>query len=204
MKGKKKAKNLTLISAIISLIAFVYKISLAYLTTSQVLFIASISTLMVFICKVLFVKNVTKTREKKKKAYLIMLISVLIYSLIFIAFVVFKINGIDLSNDKTYEGIYGTLFILFLIIIFILSLIGLKGALNKTDLMVIGLKEMAFISVLADSVIIEEFVSRIILEYKNIDVLETINNYYSLGIGILMLFISICMLFRFLKYDKKI
>ena len=50
--SKLSAKKITLISAIITLISFLYKLGLAYLTMSLVLLIASISTLMVFICKI--------------------------------------------------------------------------------------------------------------------------------------------------------
>ena len=83
---------------------------------------------------------------------------------------------------------------------FILSIRGLKGALEKTDLMVIGLKEMTFVSALADLVIIEEFISRIILKYRTIDILIFVNSYFSLGVGILMVLVSLRMLIRFIGY----
>ena len=197
---KKKLKRMTFLTALITLVSFLYKFGLGFLTRSLVLLIASISTLMVFICKIVFVRNVLQTREKKKKAYLTMAISILIYSFIFIAFVVLKVNGIDISNDKTYSGIIGSLLILFMLIMFILSIRNLKGALEKTDIMVIGLKEMVFVSALADLVIIEEYISRIILEYKTIDILLFINNYFSLAIGILMVVVGIIMIIRFARY----
>ena len=200
--SKLSAKKITLISAIITLISFLYKLGLAYLTMSLVLLIASISTLIVFICKIIFVKSVTKTRDKKKKAYFLMMLSVLIYSSIFILFVVFKINGIDISNNKEYEGILGILFISFLILMVILSIIGLNKALNKTDIVVIGLKEMTFVSVMADLVIIEEFFSRLIPNYLDIIVLKYLHLYFPLLIGIIMIIVSISMLIRFIKYKK--
>ena len=199
--SKLSAKKITLISAIITLISFLYKLGLAYLTMSLVLLIASISTLMVFICKIIFVKSVTKTRDKKKKAYFLMMLSVLIYSSIFILFVVFKINGIDISNNKEYEGILGILFISFLILMVILSIIGLNKALNKTDIVVIGLKEMTFVSVMADLVIIEEFFSRLIPNYLDIIVLKYLHLYFPLLIGIIMIIVSISMLVRLIKCD---
>ena len=200
MGEKKKLKRMTFLMSFITLFSFLYKAGLGIMTYSMVLIIASISTLMVFICKILFVRNILQTRERKKKAYLKMAISILIYALIFIAFVVLKVNGIDISNDKTYEGWLGSLLILFMLIMFILSVRGLHGALEKTDIMVIGLKEMTFVSALADLVIIEEFVSRIILEYKKIDILIFINSYFSLAIGILMVIVGIIMIIRFAKY----
>lgn len=197
---KKKLKRMTFLTSFITLISFLYKAGLGFWTTSLVLIIASISTLMVFICKIVFVKNVLATRDKKKKAYLIMSTSILVYALIFLAFVVLKVNGIDISNDKTYEGWLGSLLILFMLIMFILSCKNLRGALEKTDIMVIGLKEMTFVSALADLVIIEEFISRIILEYKQIEVLTFINSYFSLAVGILMLIVGFIMLIRFFRY----
>ena len=74
---------------------------------------------------------------------------------------------------------------------FILSCKNLHGALEKTDIMVIGLKEMTFVSALADAVIIEEFIYRTISEYKSIEILETITKYFPLGIGILMFIVSL-------------
>ena len=201
MGEKKKLKRMTFLTSLITLVSFLYKFGLGFLTRSLVLLIASISTLMVFICKVVFVKNVLQTREKKKKAYLTMAISILVYAFIFIAFVVLKVNGIDIANDKTYSGLIGSLLILFMLIMFVLSIKNLKGALEKSDIMVIGLKEMVFVSALADLVIIEEYISRIILEYKTIDILLFINNYFSLAIGILMVVVGIIMIIRFARYE---
>ena len=203
MAKKKKIQKTTFILSFITLASFIYKLTLGILTTSQVLLIASVSTLMVFICKILFVKNVLATRDDKKKAYFFMCLATFIYSLIFIAFVVLKVNGIDISNNKTYDGWVGALFIGFMILMFILSIIGLKGSLEKTDLMVIGLKEITFISALADLVIIEEFVSRIIRKYVtsiDLTLLNYIDSYIALGVGIVMSIVSLAMFVRFFRY----
>ena len=204
MGKRTKAKKIAIFSAIITLLSFAYKCGLGILTSSLVLIIASISTLMVFICKVAFATNVTSTRDNKKRAYLIMVIACFIYSLIFICFAVLKIFDIDTSNQKTYEGVIGTLFIAFILIMFILSLIGLKGALEKTDIMFIGLKEITFISALTDLVIIVEFVYRILLKYSiEVPYLETINSYVPLGVGITMIIIIIFMFVRYFRYKAK-
>ena len=199
MGSKLKMKRSTIFSSIITLISFGYKLVLAILTASNVLVVAATSTFLVFFCKVLFIKNVTMTREKKKKAYLFMAILILLYSLIFLAFTVLKVFGIDASNQKSYEGIVGTLLIAFMIIMFILSVINLKGALEKTDIMVIGLKEMVFVSALADLVIIEEYIYRMFID-KNIEVFEQVTRYFPLGMGVLMLIVTLVMFIRFAKY----
>ena len=198
---KQKLKRMTALTAIISLISFIYKCGLGIYSMSLVLIIASLSTLMVFICKVAFVKTVNKSRAAKKKSYLAMTIATLIYSLIFICFIVLKIFDIDISSQKTYEGWLGILLISFMVIMFILSIIKLRGALEKTDLMVIGLKEITFISALADLVIIESFAYGIYLTYyETNDVLTRVNDFFPLGVSITMLLGVLIMFIRYSRY----
>ena len=205
MASKLKMKKIAIFSAIITLASFGYKLVLAILTSSNVLVVAATSTLLVFFCKLLFIKNVTMTREKKKKAYLFMAILIFLYSLIFLLFTVLKAFGIDASNQKSYEGIIGSLLIGFMIIMFVLSIINLKGALEKTDIMVIGLKEMVFVSALADLVIIEEYIYRSFFIEKGIEPLDLLTRYFPLAMVGLMLVVSIIMFVRFARYkvDQK-
>ena len=195
-KSKLKTKRNTFLSMLVTLGSFIYKVVLAILTLSMVLMVASLSTLMVFIAKLAFVRNYTKTRDKKKKAYLVMSVAVIMYSFIFIAFAVLKINGIDISNQNTYEPWLASLLIGFLIVMFVLSIIKLKSALEKTDITLIGLKEMIFISALADVVII----TRTVLMYGEAPVMVIINSYVPLGVGITMIVTSAIMLIRYLRY----
>ena len=198
--AKTKLKRTVYITAIISLLSFAYKLTLGILNMSLILMIAATSTLLVFSAKVLFLKNYTKTREQKKKAYLVIAIITLIYSVIFVLFSVLKVYGIDASNQKTYEGWFGSLFIAFILVMFILSLLGLRGALEKTDIIVVGLKEIIFVSALTDLVIIEEFISRIILEYQDVVNMALINSYFTLGVAALMLIIPTIMIIRGVRY----
>ena len=190
----------TLLSAIISLFSFIYKAGLGIYTMSLVMIIASLSTLCVFVCKIIFVKNVTASRESKKKAYIAMAITAFVYSVIFVLFAVLKVNNIDISRTNNYQGWIELLFIGFLLVMFILSLINLKGALEKTDIMVIGLKEMTFLSALTDLVIIEQFVSRIIQKYYELPVMATIDAYVPLGVGAVLLIIPVIMFIRSIRY----
>lgn len=199
-KSKSSLKRTVMITAIISLVSFLYKMGLGIWTMSTILMIAAVSTLLVLIAKITFIKNVTKSRAEKKKAYRLIAVVTLIYSLIFIAFSVLKVFGIDTSNQKTYEGWLGSLLIAFMLLMFILSLLGLKGALGKSDIMVIGLKEITFVSALTDLVIIEDFVSRIVLEYREIEYMSTINSFFVLGVSVLMLLIPIVMIVRSFRY----
>ena len=200
MASKVKMRRSTLFSAIISLLSFIYKAGLGIYTMSLVMIIASISTLCVFICKIIFVKNVTASRESKKKAYIAMAITAFIYSLIFVLFAVLKVNNIDISRTNNYQGWIELLFIGFLLLMFILSLINLKGALEKTDIMVIGLKEITFLSALTDLVIIEQFISRIIQKYYELPIMNTVDAYVPLGVGAVLLIIPVIMFIRSIRY----
>ena len=200
MASKVKMRRSTLFSAIISLLSFIYKAGLGIYTMSLVMIIASISTLCVFICKIIFVKNVTASRESKKKAYIAMAITAFVYSLIFVLFAVLKVNNIDISRTNNYQGWIELLFIGFLLVMFILSLINLRGALEKTDIMVIGLKEMTFLSALTDLVIIEQFVSRIIQKYYELPIMNTIDAYVPLVVGVVLLIIPVIMFIKSIRY----
>ena len=202
---KNKAVRITLISAIVSLVSFGYKLSLGIITTSMVLIIASISTLMVFVCKLMFVRNYTQDRERKKKGYLVMIIAAIVYSLIFILFVVLKVSGIDVSRQNNYEGWVEIIFIVFILLMFVLSILNLRKSLVKSEIMSIGLKEMTFISALTDVVIINEFIVRVIVRYipRLSQPLWFVSSYVPLGIGVLMVVVSVHMIKRYISYDAK-
>ena len=84
---------------------------------------------------------------------------------------------------------------------FVLSIINLRGALAKDDLMVTGLREVTFIAALSDLVIIEEFVYKMILEGANIPYLHYLNDYFPLLSAVFMLTIPLFMFHRYMKYD---
>ena len=201
MANKKTMKTITFITSIVTLVSFLYKLGLGIYSMSLVLMIASLSTLMVFICKMLFLRNVYNTRERKKKAYLRMIIASLIYTLIFLLFVVLKVNNIDISSQKSYEGWVGSLLIGIMLVMFVLSIIKLKGALEKSDIMVTGLKEMIYISALTDFVIIENYIYGMYITYRGENqVFMYITLYFPLAMSICMIITIVFMFIRYFKY----
>lgn len=198
-------KRLAIIMALIALVSFLYKFSVGIMATSMVLIIAAFPTLFVFIAKAMFAKNMDQTRAQKKRAYLIMMIATVSFAVIFILFSILKVGGIDITNQNRFEGWVGIVFILFIIILFVLSIINLRGALNKRDLVVIGIKEISFVSALADAVMIEDFIYRVIIKYidefVHIPFLDFMRKTFPLFVGGLMIFIPLRMLIRFIKYD---
>ena len=201
MGSKKSMRRATIFSALISLVAFLYKMGLGILSLSIILMVASLSTLLVFICKVIFIANVLESREKKRKAYFFMAVIALAFGILFLLFAVLKVGGIDTSSKNTYSGLFGLLFISFVILMFLLSIIKLSGALAKDDLMVIGLKEMTFISALTDAVIIEEFLYKVVEELRTYKYMNIINEYFPLIVAAVMLLVPLMMFLRYRRAE---
>ena len=219
-KAKKKLKvkmpltpkQLAITMAIIALVSFGYKFTVGMLAMSLVMIIAAVPTFFVFLCKALYAKHMDQPRSEKKKAYFFMLIFTASFSLLFILFSILKVGGIDISIENKFDGWIGLVFIFFIIVMFVLSIINLKGALNKTDLVVIGIKEISFVSALTDAVMINEFLYRVIVRHilETIDTIEImhsveiygfLNNLFPLAVGIIMAIVPFIMLRRYIKYE---
>ena len=205
MKVKKiiNPKRIAIVSAIITLVSFGYKFTIGILATSLGRLIAAFPTLFVFVCKAMFAKNMNQTREHKKKAYLIMTIAAFSFVAIFILFSVLKVGGIDITNKNRFEGWIGIIFIFFIILMFVLSIINLSKALDKTDILSIGIKEMSFIAALADAMMIQEFLYRVIFKYVQLPFMNIITKYFPLLVGILMVIVVIQMIKRCFACYKK-
>lgn len=205
MKVKKiiNPKRIAIVSAIITLVSFGYKFTIGILATSLVMLIAAFPTLFVFVCKAMFAKNMNQTREQKKKAYLIMTIAAFSFVAVFILFSVLKVGGIDITNKNRFEGWIGIIFIFFIILMFVLSIINLSKALDKTDILSIGIKEMSFIAALADAMMIQEFLYRVIFKYVQLPFMNIITKYFPLLVGILMVIVVIQMIKRCFACYKK-
>ena len=196
-------KKIALLMAIISLVSFLYKIGLGVISNSMILIIASLSTAVVCACKFIFWKDMNADRKAKKRSYFFMMILALAFAVLFLLFAALKVGGIDTSSKNSFKGIIGYIFIGFVIIMFVLSIINLKGALEKNDIMVIGIKEMTFVSALADAVIIQEFLYKTIPHYRDIPFMKLINSYFPLIIAVLMIIVPIYMFKRFREYEAE-
>ena len=197
IKEKLTPKRLALFAALITLVSFAYKITLGIISSSMILIVASISTLLVFVCKFIFYKTMDKDEATKKKAYFIMFIVALSFGILFLLFSVLKVGGIDTINKNNFSGWLSYVFVAFVMLMFGLSVFNLTGALKKDDLIVIGVKEMIFISALSDAVIIQEFLYKTIELYRKLPLMTFINNYFPLLTAIFMLVIPLLMFRRY-------
>ena len=195
-------KRLAIAMAIIALVSFLYKLTIGVMSLSIVLIIAAVPTLFVFICKALYAKDMHQPRDKKKKTYFFMMIATVCFVVLFLMFSTFKAFGIDISHENTFTGWIGIVFIFFIMVMFALSIINLRGALNKDDLVVIGIKEITFVSALADAVMINGFLYRVLIKYiaDYIPFYKYINSYFPLAVAVLMVIVPFIMLRRWWKY----
>ena len=195
-------KRLAIAMAIIALVSFLYKFTIGVMSLSIVLIIAAVPTLFVFICKALYAKDMHQPRDKKKKTYFFMMIATVCFVVLFLMFSTFKAFGIDISHENTFTGWIGIVFIFFIMVMFALSIINLRGALNKDDLVVIGIKEITFVSALADAVMINGFLYRVLIKYiaDYIPFYKYINSYFPLAVAVLMVIVPFIMLRRWWKY----
>ena len=195
-------KQIAIGMAIIALVSFLYKFTVGVMSLSMVLMIAAIPTLFVFICKFLYARHMDQTREKKKRSYFFMMIATVCFVVLFLLFSLLKVGGIDITHENTFTGWIGIVFIFFIIAMFVLSIINLRGALQKDDLVVIGIKEISFVAALADAVMINGFLYRVLIKYieKFIPFYSFFNQYFPLAVSVLMCIVPILMLKRFIKY----
>ena len=195
-------KQIAIGMAIIALVSFLYKFTIGIMSLSMVLIIAAVPTLFVFICKFLYARHMDTTRAKKKRSYFFMMIATVCFVVLFLMFSLLKVGGIDITHHNTFTGWIGIVFILFIIVMFVLSIINLRGALQKDDLVVIGIKEISFVAALADAVMINGFLYRVLIKYieKFIPFYSFFNQYFPLAVSILMCIVPIIMLRRFIKY----
>ena len=130
------------------------------------------------------------------------MIATVCFVVLFLMFSLLKVGGIDITHYNTFTGWIGIVFILFIIVMFVLSIINLRGALQKDDLVVIGIKEISFVAALADAVMINGFLYRVLIKYieKFIPFYSFFNQYFPLAVSILMCIVPIIMLRRFIKY----
>lgn len=197
LKSKLTPKRIALFAALVSLVSFLYKISLGIISNSMILIVASISTLLVFVCKFIFYKEMDSDDARKRKAYFVMMILALSFGVLFLLFAVLKVGGIDTMNKNNFSGWLAYIFVAFIMLMFALSIFNLNGALKKEDLMVIGVKEMIFVSALADAVIIQEFLYKTIPLYREMPFMTFINTYFPTLVAIAMLMVPILMFRRF-------
>lgn len=209
VKKNLSPRRMAFFSMIVTLVSFLYKLGLGIYSYSIILMVASISTFLVFVCKFVFYKRMAANRASKKRAYFIMMVSALAFGIVFLLFAVLKVGDIDIHKENNYKGWLSYVFMAFIIIMFALSVIKLRGALQKDDLMVIGLKEMIFVSALTDAVIIEEFLFKTIiyplhlesLDFPLFPALKIINTYFPLIVAVIMLLVPLYMFKRYRSYQ---
>ena len=200
--SRKKAKFITLISAMATFFSFLYKLLLGYVYRSIIYVATAFSAFTIFLCKMIFVRKATKSREEKRRGYLKMAAILFIYAILFILVVVLRIKGIGLE-EKSYEGWISTILALFIVLMFVLSIRGYRIAADRTDIMVLGLKEVGLATCFADLVVLEGLLDDYFVDYFKEEKVNLVHDWFSLAMGGLMVFVSLCMFIRGIRKKKE-
>jgi divalent metal cation (Fe/Co/Zn/Cd) transporter len=200
--GKKMSKRITFISAIITFISFLYKGFLGYLSKSIIIAATALSSLSVFFCKIIYVKKLTKSRREKRHAYLLMGLILLVYGALFLFVVISKLKGLYDIEEKVYKEWQSILLSLVIVLMMVLSIRGYKVAQDRTDIMVLGLKEVGLATALSDLIVLEGLLDDFAIGHIKEDYLNKFHYYLSLGVSGLIIIISFVMIIRFFKRTR--
>ena len=155
-------KLIPIISPIITAFVFFYElIYLGIIYKDIVSIVTSISVLMVFICKVIYVSRMASSNRTKRRGYLYMGILLFIISIIFS---VAQVTKVRLESDINYTFYLSIIIILYILITLIISFVGIINARRNNDYLRLGIKRISIASSLMNIIIIY----RVILQFFNI------------------------------------
>lgn len=200
--GRKMSKRITFLSAIVTFLSFLYKGLLGYISKSIIIVATALSSLCVFFCKIIYVKRLNKSRKEKRHAYLLMGFILFIYGLLFLFVVLAKLSGLYDVEEKVYEGWQSTLLALVIVVMLILSIRGYRTAADRTDIMVLGLKEVGLATALSDLIVLEGLLDDYFVGHFDEDLLSKIHEWLSLGVSSIIILISIIMMLRFVNRTR--
>ena len=106
-------------------------------------------------------------------------------------------------EEKSYEGWISTILALFIVLMFILSIRGYRIAADRTDIMVLGLKEVGLATCFADLVVLEGLLDDYFVDYFKEEKVKLVHDWFSLAMGGLMVFVSLCMFIRGIRKKKE-
>ncbi len=200
--GKKMTKRITFISAIVTFLSFLYKLLLGYVSKSIIIVATALSSLCVFFCKIIFVKRLTKSRKEKRHGYLLMGFILFLYGLLFLFVVLAKLSGLYDIEEKVYEGWQSLLLSLVIVVMFILSIRGYRSAADRTDIMVLGLKEVGLATALSDLIVLEGLLDDYFVGHVDEEILSKVHEWLSLGVSSVIILISLIMMVRFVNRTR--
>jgi len=205
VKNKSEARNKKLkmkklkaaIGAIATLVSAIYKLVTGFFV--GLIFMASgIYTFAIFLCKLLYAKNIDSDLHTQYKTYRNMGL------LLFVVSVFFLIANIITLNDepKDYGLTFNIIISVFLIILFIISLKGYFKKRANVNILTRAIKVLTLSTALINLVLVEKLFLYYLYNNLNIDFLY-IHKWFVLSISGLLILIGLLMLVYYLiKYSK--
>jgi hypothetical protein len=209
VKNKSEARNKKLkmkklkaaIGAIATLVSAIYKLVTGFFV--GLIFMASgIYTFAIFLCKLLYAKNIDSDLHTQYKTYRNMGL------LLFVVSVFFLIANIITLNDepKDYGLTFNIIISVFLVILFIISLKGYFKKRANANILTRAIKVLALSTALINLVLVEKLFLYYLYNNLNIDFLY-IHKWFVLSISGILILIGLLMLvyylIRYSKYKKQ-
>ena len=209
VKSKSEARNKKLkmkklkaaIGAIATLVSAIYKLVTGFFV--GLIFMASgIYTFAIFLCKLLYAKNIDSDLHTQYKTYRNMGL------LLFVVSVFFLIANIITLNDepKDYGLTFNIIISVFLVILFIISLKGYFKKRANANILTRAIKVLTLSTALINLVLVEKLFLYYLYNNLNIDFLY-IHKWFVLSISGILILIGLLMLvyylIRYSKYKKQ-
>ncbi len=189
-------------SAIITFISAIYKLVTGFFL--GLVFMASGAyTFVIFLCKLLYAKNIESDKQKQIYTYFKMSLLLIIVSVFFLISNIVTINDIP----KDYGLSINILLASIILVLFILSLFGMKKKRSNENILTRGIKLTAFTSSLINLVLFEKLFIYYFDYYHLINDIYHFNLYFVIIISSIIVLISVLMFINFLiinhKYNKE-
>jgi hypothetical protein len=209
VKNKSEARNKKLkmkklkaaIGAIATLVSAIYKLVTGFFV--GLIFMASgIYTFAIFLCKLLYAKNIDSDLHTQYKTYRNMGL------LLFVVSVFFLIANIITLNDepKDYGLTFNIIISVFLVILFIISLKGYFKKRANANILTRAIKVLTLSTALINLVLVEKLFLYYLYNNLNIDFLY-VHKWFVLSISGILILIGLLMLvyylIRYSKYKKQ-
>jgi len=200
-KRIKSKKIKATFGAIVTLISAIYKLVTGFFV--GLIFMASgVYTFAIFLCKLLYAKNIDSDLHTQYKTYRNMGLLLLVVSVFFLIANIITLN----DEPKDYGLVFDIIISAFLLILFVLSLKGYFKKRANANILTRAIKVLSLSTALINLVLVEKLFLYYLYNNLNIDFLY-IHKWFVLIISGLLVLIGILMLLyylvRYTKYKNK-
>ncbi len=196
-KKIKSKKRKATFGAITTLVSAIYKLVTGFFV--GLIFMASgVYTFAIFLCKMLYAKNIDSPLPDQYKAYRNMGFLLLIVSIFFLVANIITLN----DEPKDYGLVFDIIISAFLVLLFILSLKGYFKRRANENILSRAIKVLSLSTALINLVLVEKLFLYYLYNNLNIDFIY-IHKWFVLVISGILVLIGVLMLLTYLiRYNK--